>query len=164
MTGWSKGARLLAGAIDALAILATLAVAALTVFIVIARFAEIAVVGIHEIILLAAVLMYMLGAVISSRNGTHLRVDWLDSQLTRPRMKAVQRLAIAAVSLITTGFFVYWTYRMFAWGLVRPQHTPAYGIPLWIPQAAFLIGSLGCFFYALRDTVTALAVLTRRAE
>lgn len=156
MTAWSRGMRLLAGAVDALAILATLAVVALTFFIVIARFTELAVVGIHEIILLAAVLMYMLGAVMASRNGSHLRVDWLDSRLTSPGARAIQRLAIALVTLITTSFFVYWTYRMFAWGLVRPQHTPAYGIPLYVPQAAFLIGSVGCFLCALRDTITAL--------
>ena len=148
--------KILASALDALAILATLAVAALTFFIVVARFTEIAVVGIYEIILLAAVLMYMLGAVMASRNGSHLRVDWLDSRLTSPGARRAQRLAIAVVSLITTAFFVYWTYRMFAWGLVRPQHTPAYGIPLWVPQAAFLIGSVGCFLCALRDTINAL--------
>lgn len=146
----------MARALDALAILATLTVGVLMVFIVFARFARIPVVGIHEVILLAAVLMYMVGAVMASRRGTHLRVDWLDTRLTSPRARAAQRLAIALVSLITTGFFVYWTYRMFAWGLVRPQHTPAYGIPLWIPQAAFLIGSVGCFLYALRDTLAAL--------
>ncbi|WP_068304533.1 TRAP transporter small permease [Pararhodobacter sp. CCB-MM2] len=154
--GRTSVGKILASALDALAILATLAVAALTFFIVIARFTEIAVVGIYEIILLAAVLMYMLGAVIASRNGSHLRVDWLDTRLTSPGARRAQRLAIATVSLITTGFFVYWTYRMFAWGLVRPQHTPAYGIPLWIPQAAFLIGSVGCFLCALRDTINAL--------
>lgn len=149
----------LASVLDALAILATLAVALLTLFIVVARFTEISVVGIYEIILLAAVLMYMLGAVIAARQSSHLRVDWLDSRLTSPGLQAAQKLAIALVTLITTAFFVYWTYRMFAWGLVRPLRTPAYGIPLWIPQAAFLVGSLGCFLFALRDTITALAAL-----
>lgn len=151
-----------AGALNALAILSAIAVTGLTFFLVMARGLNISVVGLHEIILLCALLMYMAGAVIASRRRQHLVIDWIETGLHSRRRQAAHRLVVALISGGITVFFIYWTYRMFAWGLKRPQVTPAYGIPLWFPQLSLLIGSIGCFLYCLRDGIRALTELLSR--
>ncbi|MBY5974814.1 TRAP transporter small permease [Pseudooceanicola marinus] len=152
--------RRLAGALGALAILAGLVTALLTGFLVLARFINYSVVGLHELILTAAVLFYMLGAILASRNRAHLAVDFIDQLLTTPRARAIHALVVAVLTVIVTCFFIWWTWEMFAWGMRRPQWTPAYQIPLWLPQLSIMIGAVGCFAYGLRDVV--LAVLDLR--
>lgn len=151
--------RKLASALGALAILSGLVTTLLTGFLVLARFINYSVVGLHELILTAAVLFYMLGAILASRDNTHLSVDFIDQLLTTPRARAIHGLVVAVLTVIVTLFFIWWTWKMFAWGMKRPQWTPAYHIPLWLPQISIMIGALGCFAYALRDVVLSLGAL-----
>jgi len=115
----------------------------------------------HELSLIAAVFLYMIGAVIASRNEGHLTVDILAQSLTGRRAKALQGLVVAAITLIVCGFFLLWTYEMFAWTFKRPQTTPVLRIPLWLPQLAVAIAALGCFAYTLRSLLRALVLLRR---
>jgi TRAP-type C4-dicarboxylate transport system permease small subunit len=143
--------------LDAVAILCSALVTGLMVFLVIARYIlGLSVVGLHELILLFALTLYMAGALIASRKREHLAVDWLAQRLTGDRARRIHALFVAVVTLVVTGFFVAWSYRMLSCGLERPQTTPALGIPLWLPQLSIMGGALGSFAYALRDTVAAL--------
>ncbi len=153
---------LIATTLDVVAILSSVLVAGLIVFLVIARYVlELSVVGLHEVILLFAVFLYMFGAIIASKKREHLTVDWLQQRLVSERAKAWHDLTIAAITLILTGFFLAWTYWMLDWGLKRPQVTPGLRIPLWIPQLAILAAAVGCNLYALRDLVDAIRRLGR---
>ena len=160
-----RAGKIIASTLDVLAIIATVTVAVLTALLVLARFAEIPVVGLYEIITLAAMTMYMVGAVIASRNRSHLAVDyWSETRLKAPVpglciTGAWHRLLVAVITTAITVFFIYWTYKMFMWGAKRPQWTPAYGIPLWLPQSPLIIGAVGCFLYALGDVLKALTEL-----
>lgn len=156
------GGSIIARSLDVVAIVSSLATAGLMAFLVLARYVlGLSVVGLHELIMLAAVLLYMTGAVIASRRREHLTVDWLANLLTSPRKRAVHDLIIAILTVIITVFFIVWSFWMFSWGLERPQVTPAFRIPLWIPQAAIGMAALGCFAYAMRDVVHALSRLRR---
>ncbi len=146
----------IATALDAVALLASALVTGLMVFLVVARYLlGLSVVGLHELILLFAVQLYMAGALIASRRRTHLTVDWLSQRLTKPRSKAWHDGLIAVLTLTITLFFVAWAYWMLAWGIKRPQTTPAMGIPLWVPQLAIIVGAVGCTAYAARDLLRA---------
>lgn len=148
--------------LDVVAVAASVAVAGLMAFLVLARYVlGLAVIGLHELILLAAVLLYMTGAVIAARKREQLTVDWLAGTLADPRKKAAHDLLISVLTVTVTIFFMVWAYSMFAWGLQRPQVTPAYRIPLWIPQFAIGLAAVGCFAYAVRDVIDALRRLGR---
>nr|WP_309504002.1 TRAP transporter small permease subunit [uncultured Roseovarius sp.] len=148
--------------LDFVAVVSSLVVAGLMVFLVIARYVlGLSVVGLHELIMLAAVALYMTGAVIASRKRDHLTVDWIAGNITDPRRKAAHDLLIATLTIIITIFFIVWAYWMFSWGLKRPQTTPAYQIPLWVPQMAIGLAAVGCFCYAVRDFIVALLKLRR---
>lgn len=154
-------ARAIALLFDMVGALTMLAITVLMMALIVARYANISVIGIFEIISLFAIYCYMVGAVIASRRGEHLRVDWLETQLKSPRLLAWQALAIAVCSAVTMAIFVYWSYRMMKWGFARPNFTPKFRIPMYVPQTALVIGSLGCLAYALRDILRALSRLRR---
>ncbi len=157
MDGW------IAGALNALAILASVLVTGLMVFLVIARYVlGLSIVGLHELILLTALQLYMIGAIIASRQREHITVTWLAERITAPRKQAAHAALVAAITVVVTVFFIVWTYWMFSWGLQRPQTTPAYSIPLWILQVPILVAAVGCFLYALRDLVRAVRELRVR--
>lgn len=148
---------IIASALNVLAVVSSAVVMGLMAFLVIARYVlEISVVGLHELIMLAAVMLYMVGAVIASRKREHLTVDWVASQITDPRRKAWHDLLIAVLTVVITIFFIIWAYYMFTWGMKRPQTTPAFQIPLWVPQLAIGLAAVGCFCYGLRDILSAL--------
>lgn len=148
--------------LNVLAVLTSIAVVALMFFLVVARYVlGLSIVGLHELIMLGAVALYMTGAVIASRRREHLTVDWIAGAITQPRRKALHELLIAVLTIVITIFFIVWAYYMFAWGLKRPQTTPAYQIPLWVPQMAIGLAAVGCFCYAVRDVVVALLKLGR---
>ncbi len=143
--------------LDVVAVATSLGVAGLMAFLVLARYVlGMSIVGLHELIMLAAVALYMVGAVIASRKREHLTVDWIAGAITQPRRKAAHDLLIAVLTIIITVFFIVWAYWMFSWGLQRPQTTPAYQIPLWVPQMAIGLAAIGCFCYAVRDFIGAL--------
>lgn len=147
----------IAGTLDVLAILSSLLVTGLMLFLVIARYVlGLSIVGLHELILMFAVALYMVGAIIASRRREHITVTWLSEQVTRPRSRALHAALVAVITIVVTVFFIVWTYWMFSWGLKRPQATPAYGIPLWILQVPILLAAVGCFLYAVRDLVGAV--------
>lgn len=157
MDGW------IAGALNALAILASVLVTGLMLFLVIARYVlGLSIVGLHELILLTALQLYMIGAIIASRQREHITVTWLAERVTAPRKQAAHAALVAAITVAVTVFFMVWTYWMFSWGLQRPQTTPAYGIPLWVLQVPIPVAAVACFLYALRDFVLAVRELRVR--
>lgn len=149
--------------LDVIGVASSAVVVGLMFFLVVARYVlGLSVVGLHELIMLAAVALYMTGAMIASRKREHLTVDWIAGSIANPRTKAAHDLLIAVLTVVITCFFMVWAYYMFTWGMKRPQTTPAYQIPLWIPQVAIGVAAVGCFAYAVRDTVQALIRLKRR--
>lgn len=139
-----------------IAILAYVAIVALMLFLVIARYIlGLSVVGLHELLLLFALQLYMAGSLIASRQRGHLAVDWLPQHLSG-RQRAANAMLVAVVTIVVSAFFILWAYRMLAWGFERPQTTPVLGIPLWLPQAAIMAAAVGSFCYAVRDLISSV--------
>jgi TRAP-type transport system small permease protein len=154
-TSWIGTA--IARTLDVLAVISSVAVTGLMIFLVVARYMlGLPVIGLLELIMLAAVALYMTGALIASRKREHLTVDWLADRIQDPKRRALHDLLIAVLTLVVTAFFVVWAYRMFSWGFERPQVTPAYRIPLYVPQLAIGVAAVGCLCYAIRDLLEAL--------
>lgn len=152
----------IAAFLNGVVIVASAAVAGLLLYLIAARYLfGWPTVGLHEMTLIAAMWLYMVGALIASRKSEHLVVDLLPLMLKDPRKVAVQRLVVAVLTAVITGFFLFWTYSMFEWAFRRPQTMPALGLPLWVSQASMGVAALGCAAYALRDVVTAACAVFR---
>jgi TRAP-type C4-dicarboxylate transport system permease small subunit len=147
-----------------IAIVTSVMVVALMVFLVIARYLlGLSIVGLHELILLFTLQLYMVGALIAAQRRTQVTVDWLTQRFEGGGASAWHSAGVAAITLIATVFFVVWAWWMLSWGIQRPQTTPTLGLPLWLSQASILFCALGCAGFALRDFSLAIFKLRRRA-
>lgn len=139
----------------------TIALAAL----VIGRyFLGVSLVGMHEASLLAAMWLYMCGAMLASRRGEHLVVDILANALPSARSRHWHALLVAVLTLVIAGFFAFWVWKMFAWGFQRPQIIPVLNLPLWTAQLPLAFAALAGMAFALRDIARALVRIMGREE
>lgn len=107
--------------------------------------------GVHALSLVAAMWLYMTGALIASQSRQHLVVDVLTVRMASPRLIAWHRLLVSMVTFVIICIFAYWVYRMFVWGARFSATLPGLDLPLWVPQAAIGLNAAGSVAYALRD-------------
>ncbi len=151
-------------ALSAVAIITSVMVVGLMVFLVIARYLlGLSIVGLHELILLFTLQLYMVGALIAAQRKTQVTVDWLTQRFAGGGAGEWHRAIVAAITLSATVFFVVWAFWMLSWGVQRPQTTPTLGLPLWLSQASIVFCAVGCAGFALRDLVQAIIKLRERA-
>jgi len=149
--------------LGAIAIIASLMLVGLMAFLVVARYViGFAIVGLHELILLFVLQLYMAGALIAAQRKNQISVDWLSQRLGGTGIGRLHDLIVAVLTLVATLFFIAWAYWMLAWGIERPQTTPALGLPLWISQVSIFVCALGCAGFAVRDVVLAISKLRGR--
>jgi TRAP-type C4-dicarboxylate transport system permease small subunit len=154
----------IAATLSAIAIITSVMVVGLMVFLVIARYLlGLSIVGLHELILLFTLQLYMVGALIAAQRKTQVTVDWLAQRFAGGGAGEWHSAIVAALTLSATVFFIVWAYWMLSWGMQRPQTTPALGLPLWLSQASILFCAIGCAGFALRDLVQAIVKLRGRA-
>ena len=150
--------------LGAIAIITSVMVVGLMVFLVIARYLlGLSIVGLHEFILLFTLQLYMVGALIAAQRKTQITVDWLQQRFADRRAGDWHSAVVAALTLIVTVFFIVWVIWMLSWGIQRPQTTPTLGLPLWISQASIVFCAFGCAGFALRDLVQAIIKLRGRS-
>lgn len=134
----------------------TLALVALVLFLVLDRVAlGISFMGTHELALMAAMWLYMIGAVVAIRNRQHITVDYLAGRIASPLGKAIHELFIAVLMVILALFFARLALDMIGWSIRRPQRTPALGLSLMLSQAAIVVAAALSIVYALRDVAVA---------
>jgi len=131
----------------------------LVVLVITRYFFDISLSGMHETSLVAAMWLYMGGAILASRRSEHLVVDFLATSLKTPRGRALHNVLVAVLTLVVVCFFAQWVWGMFAWGLKRPQTIPILNIPLWWAQAPLALMVLCGLAYGLRDLVRSLLAL-----
>jgi TRAP-type C4-dicarboxylate transport system permease small subunit len=149
--------------LNAIAVITSVMVVGLMIFLVIARYLlGLSIVGLHELILLFVLQLYMVGALIAAQRKTQVTVDWLGQRFAGGGASEWHSAIVAALTLSATLFFVVWVYWMFSWGVQRPQTTPTLGLPLWISQASILFCAVGCAGFALRDLVQSITKLRAR--
>ena len=150
--------------LSAIAIIASVMVVGLMVFLFIARYLlGLSIVGLHELILLFTLQLYMVGALIAAQRKTQVTVDWLTQRFAGSRVGEWHIAIVAAITLSVTVFFIVWAFWMLSWGIQRPQTTPALGLPLWLSQASIAFCAVGCAGFALRDLVQAILKLRAHA-
>ncbi|MEC9483046.1 MAG: TRAP transporter small permease [Halomonas sp.] len=109
--------------------------------------------GLEELVLTAAMWLYMLGAALASREKSHLSADFIEAFSSNEILLKTMRLIATILSLIMAAFFVAWSYSLFAWGLDKEQVTPVFGIPQYVSQGSLFVGSIFLLLYTLRDFI-----------
>ncbi|OOV86395.1 TRAP transporter small permease [Oceanospirillum linum] len=136
-------------------IVASIAVAGLVFFQVISRYVfEWSIIGLDELSLLAAMWLYMAGALIASRRSEHLVVDFLPQKLRSPLLLKIHQRVIALIMLGTTLFFLFLGWKLLKFALRLPQYTEGLDMPQLASQSAILVAAVGCTLYVVRDLIT----------
>lgn len=126
---------------------------AMVIGIVFRALLEVQVFGLEELVLMAAMWLYMLGAALASREGTHLSADFFQAFSSNESLNDIVKLIATILSAVMAGFFVGWSYSLFSWGFERGQVTPVFGIPQYISQGSIFVGSVLLLLYVLRDLI-----------
>ncbi|WP_175507923.1 TRAP transporter small permease [Halomonas korlensis] len=109
--------------------------------------------GLEELVLTAAMWLYMLGAALASRERSHLSADFIEAFSKNKTLPHVTRLIATGLSVVLAVFFVTWSYSLFAWGVEKGQVTPVFSIPQYISQGSLFVASILLLLYALRDLI-----------
>ncbi|TDX22850.1 TRAP-type C4-dicarboxylate transport system permease small subunit [Modicisalibacter xianhensis] len=124
------------------------------VFGIVSRsFLGVQVFGLEELVLTAAMWLYMLGAAMASRERSHLSADFIEAFSKNETLKEVIHLIATTLSLVMAVFFVTWSYSLFAWGLEKGQVTPVFSIPQYVSQSSLFVASVLLLLYMLRDFI-----------
>lgn len=138
----------------------TAAIVCLISFLILSRYVfGWSVVGMLELSTLSALWLYMIGAVVASRNREHITVDFTAQSLRNPRLSAAHDLAIAVILFVLGLFFLSLSWDMIGWAMRRPQITPGLGTPLFAGQAALVTAAVLGMVYTMRDIVKAASAL-----
>lgn len=117
------------------------------------------VVGMLELSTLSALWLYMIGAVVASRNREHITVDFTAQSLSDPRLSAAHDLTVSVIIFVLGLFFLSLSWDMIEWAMRRPQVTPGLSIPLFAGQAALVTAAVLGVAYTVRDIIKAACAL-----
>lgn len=138
--------------LDYTAIITSIVLVSMVFFMVISRYVlEWSIIGLDEIALVAAMWLYMTGAIIASRNNEHLVVDFLPQRIKSKKLLTFHQRVIALIMVATSGFFVFLAWELLQFSLRLPQYTAGLEIPEILPKSAVMVASVCCFFYSMRN-------------
>ncbi|SHN05828.1 TRAP transporter small permease [Roseibium suaedae] len=107
--------------------------------------------GLEEVMLLAVMWFYMLGAVMASRDRSHLAADFVNVITRSPRVHRWAAILSTLISLCVALMVVTWTYDLAAWGFQKGQSTPVFAVPWVVSQSSLFVASIFFVIYLVRD-------------
>lgn len=135
------------------AILGAFVALSFVVGIVARSFMGIALFGLEELILIAVIWFYMLGAILASKKGAHLRADFIPVVVKNEKAILLFSIFATLVSIVMGILFVSWSNELFQWALQRGKSTPVFSIPLYASQASLLLAAVLMTLYLVRDLI-----------
>lgn len=105
----------------------------------------------EEWMLVAAFILYFIGAAQGSYDNTHIKADLINEWISSPALRRRFNLLILALEVLIAGVLAYWGLLMVAEDLAKyPEMpaTPVYKIPLAVPRGTIFVGFLLMTIYA----------------
>ncbi|MGY8872633.1 MAG: TRAP transporter small permease [Pseudomonadales bacterium] len=144
--------RLVAIVIKPLVVLISLAVACMLVIGIFTRTVlEAPMFGLEELVLMAAMWLYMLGAVIASRERSHLSADFVQVICSNQKIISFMHLLATSISLFMAIMFASWSYELLIWAVEKGQTTTVFQLPWYVSQSSLFVASVLFIFYLCRD-------------
>lgn len=112
--------------------------------------------GLEEIMLLSIMWFYMLGAVLASRESSHLSADFVDVLTGNQTIRRAARIMSTLISIIASLAFCYWSADFIVFGIARGQSTPVFNIPFWVSQSSLFFAAFMLTAYLVRDLIDEL--------
>jgi TRAP-type C4-dicarboxylate transport system permease small subunit len=106
---------------------------------------------VEEILILAAVWLYLLGSVNASREESHINARVLEIFIGKVKNIYLIRMFSAMLTVIVTGWLTYWSYDFFMYSLKRWKISQVLGYPMIIMESAMLICFIFIFIYSIKE-------------
>ncbi|MEA1079069.1 TRAP transporter small permease [Marinobacter qingdaonensis] len=160
LTFISRIDRVLAILIKPIVVVISLAVAVMLTYGIFTRAVlDAPVFGLEELVLMAAMWLYMLGAVLASRDRSHLTADFIEVITDNARVIKAVHLLATSISLFMAVMFAVWSYDLLQWGVQKGQTTPVFQLPWYLSQGSLFVASVLFIFYLIRDFLSDLTGL-----
>lgn len=119
----------------------------------------IALFGVEELILLAVVWFYMLGAILASKQRAHLQADFVPVVVKNETVIITVRIVATVISIGLASLFILWSHQLLQWALARGQSTPVFSVPMYVAQASLFVAAIFMALYLLRDLFSDIQAL-----
>ena len=117
--------------------------------------------GMEEYVLLAASVLYFIGAAQGSFERSHISADFMENLAAKKgglgKLLAVQK----TVELIMSYVFVYWGFLMISWSIDAWPVTPVWRIPFVVPQSIVCLSFILMAVYTTAHFVLLMKILFR---
>jgi TRAP-type C4-dicarboxylate transport system permease small subunit len=107
--------------------------------------------GLDELTGHTAVWFYMLGAAYSASSSDHIKADMLEVFKVPAKAQYFISLLASLVSLIISGFLIFWSYKYTLWSLAKHEMTPSLHIPTVYFQVSILVGAVLLFVFFCKE-------------
>lgn len=115
--------------------------------------------GLEELILLAVVWFYMLGAILASKERTHLQADFVPVVVKNEAVIITVRIVASMISIGLSSLFIMWSHQLLQWAFARGQSTPVFSIPMYFAQASLFVAAVLMTLYLFRDLISDIQAL-----
>ena len=106
---------------------------------------------VEETLTLAAVWLYLFGSVNASRNELHINARVLEIFIKEDKGIYFVRTLSSVLTIIVTGWLMYWSYDFFLYSLKRGKISQIIGYPMIIMESAMIICFILIFIYSIRE-------------
>lgn len=127
--------------------------------IVARSFLGIALFGVEELILMAVIWFYMLGAILASKDRAHLQADFIPVIVKNEQIIIVFRILATVISIGLAILFIMWSNELLQWALTRRQTTPVFSVPMYFSQVSLFTAATFMTLYLIRDLITDIQAL-----
>ncbi|WP_169716352.1 TRAP transporter small permease [Oceanimonas doudoroffii] len=110
--------------------------------------------GLEELVLLGAMWLYMLGAVLASRERSHLSADFIQVICKNKTVIRVMHMIATLISLFMAFMFATWSFDLLAWGVSKGQTSTVLKLPWYFSQGSLFFASVLFIFYLFRDLIS----------
>lgn len=141
----------LATLIKPVVVIISLAIAFMLSYGIFSRALDEPVFGLEELVLMGAMWLYMLGAVLASRDRSHLTADFVQVISSNAKIIGFMRLLATSISLFMAIMFATWSNDLLLWGIKKGQTTPVFQLPWYLSQGSLFFASVLFIFYLIRD-------------
>ena len=95
----------------------------------------------EELARFASLWMYLIGVAVTSKEGSHLRMGFLETRLTSPRIRSMLEVVNDIIMLIIFAFFIWWALWDVMSSIERGESSLILKMGMWTVRSAFIVGS-----------------------
>lgn len=118
--------------------------------------------GLEEFVLIAACVLYFIGAAHGSFERSHISADFLENVVAQRGGLGILLFIQKTIELLMSYIFIYWGFLMIQWCIKAWPVTPVWRIPFLIPEAVVCLSFILMAIYTTAHYVLLLKILFQR--